>query len=64
MSLSAPAATPEQVAARNEAQQEEGERVIAYYKERDRQREVREAQEAREAIAREVAERNRRAGWA
>jgi hypothetical protein len=52
MSLPAPAATPEQIAARNAAQQGEGERIIAYYKERDRQREEREAYEGREAIAR------------
>jgi hypothetical protein len=44
------------------ARQEEGERLIAYYKERDRQREEREAKEACDAFEREVAERNRRAG--
>jgi hypothetical protein len=45
---------------RNRLAREESERGIAQLKERDRQR---EANEAREAIAREVAERNRRAGW-
>jgi hypothetical protein len=39
-----------------------GERAIAYYKERDRQREERKLKEGKEAIAREVAERNRREG--
>jgi hypothetical protein len=38
-------------------------RAIAYYKERDRQRQERELKEGKEAIAREIAERNRRAGW-
>jgi hypothetical protein len=55
--------TPQQIEARNEAMRREGKRVIAYYKERDRQRREREMKEGKEAIAREVAERNRRAGW-
>jgi hypothetical protein len=42
---------------------DQSERGIAQLKERDRERQARVAQEAREAIAREVAERNRRAGW-
>jgi hypothetical protein len=37
--------------------------IKSSYKERDRQREERELREGREAIAREIAERNRRAGW-
>jgi hypothetical protein len=50
-----------EIAARNEASREESERVIAYY-ERDRERQERELKEGREAIAREVAESNRRHG--
>jgi hypothetical protein len=53
----------EQIEERNRLAREEGERGIAQLKEHDRQREVREAKGAREAIAREVAERNRKAGW-
>jgi hypothetical protein len=45
------------------ARREESLRVIAYYEERAREREEREIKEAKEAIAREIAERNRRAGW-
>jgi hypothetical protein len=33
------------------------------YRERDRRRQERELKEGKEAIAREVAERNRREGW-
>jgi hypothetical protein len=33
------------------------------YKERDRQREEREPKEGKVAITREIAERNRKAGW-
>jgi hypothetical protein len=52
-----------EIKARNEAQREESERVIAHYRERDRERQERELKEGKEAIAREVAERNRRHGW-
>jgi hypothetical protein len=38
-------------------------RVIAHYKQRDRQREERELKEGKEAMARELAERNRPNGW-
>jgi hypothetical protein len=55
--------TSEQIKERNEALQRDSERVFAHYKERDRQREERELKQGREAIAREVAERNRREGW-
>jgi hypothetical protein len=51
------------IAARNAAEREENERVFAGYRERDRQRQERELKEGKEAIAREVAERNRRNGW-
>jgi hypothetical protein len=47
--------------ARDAERRKESERVIAYYKERERQK--RELKEGKEAIAREVAERNRREGW-
>ena len=57
------AVTPEQINARNEARQRESERVIAGYRERDRERQERELREGREAFAREVSERNRRHGW-
>jgi hypothetical protein len=52
-----------EIKARKAAQREESERVIAYYQERDRERRERELKEGKEAIAREVAERNRRHGW-
>jgi hypothetical protein len=54
---------PEWVAARNEERQKEAERVAAFYANQERQREQRELKEGKEAIAREVAERNRREGW-
>jgi hypothetical protein len=53
-----------EIAARNAARCEESERVLAYYKERERQRTEREAKEGREALERQVAERNQRHGWA
>jgi hypothetical protein len=56
------AVTPEQIKERNEALQREGERVIAHYKERDRQREEREIAEARASNDREM-ERKRSQGW-
>jgi hypothetical protein len=43
------AVTPEQIAEVNARRREESLRVIAYYKERDRQREEREAAEGRAA---------------
>jgi hypothetical protein len=52
-----------EIKARNAKEREESERVIADYRERDRQRRERELKEGKEAIAREVAERNRRHGW-
>jgi hypothetical protein len=58
-----PAVTPEQIKAQNEERQRDGERVIAQYKERDRQRQERELKKGREAMAREAAESNRRHGW-
>jgi hypothetical protein len=48
---------------RREAIQRQGERVVALYGNRDRYRQECEEREGREAIAREVAERNRRNGW-
>jgi hypothetical protein len=56
------AVTPEQIKERNERIQQDSERMIAHYRERDRERQERELKEGREAIAREVAERNRRKG--
>jgi hypothetical protein len=53
----------EEIEARNKAQREESLRVIDHYKERDRERQERELKEGKEAIAREIAERNRKAGW-
>jgi hypothetical protein len=38
--------------------------IRSSYKERNRDRHERELREGKEAIAREIAERNRRAGWA
>jgi hypothetical protein len=58
-----PAVTPEQIKAQNEERQRIGERVIAQYKEGERQRQERELKEGREAMAREHAESNRRHGW-
>jgi hypothetical protein len=52
-----------EVKARDAARREESERVIAYYNERARERQERELKEGKEAMAREVAERNRRNGW-
>jgi protein involved in temperature-dependent protein secretion len=52
-----------EIKARNAAQREESERASAYLRERDRERRERELKEGNEAIAREVAERNRRNGW-
>jgi hypothetical protein len=48
--------------ARNAARHEESLRAIAYYNERDRRREEREAAEAREENDRQI-ERRRRDGW-
>jgi hypothetical protein len=53
----------EEIEARNKARCEESDRAFAALKERAREREERELKEGKEAIAREVAERNRRAGW-
>jgi hypothetical protein len=52
-----------EIKARNAAQREASERAIAQLRERDRERQERELREGKEAIAREVAERNRRHGW-
>jgi hypothetical protein len=43
--------SPEWIAARNEQREREGERVIAHYRERDRERQERELKEGKEAIA-------------
>jgi hypothetical protein len=42
---------------------EESDRAIAHLNERAREHEERLLKEGKEAIAREIAERNRRAGW-
>jgi hypothetical protein len=53
----------EEIEARDAARCEESLRVIANLNERDRVRRERELKCGKEAIAREIAERNRRAGW-
>ena len=50
-------------AARNAAEREANERHIAQLRERARERQERQLKEGKEAIAREVVERNRRNGW-
>jgi hypothetical protein len=47
-----------EIKARAVKEREESERVIAYYQERNRERRERELKEGKEAIAREIAERN------
>ena len=49
--------------ARAVAQREDSQRAVAFYESQRREREEREFKEGREAMAREVAERNRRNGW-
>jgi hypothetical protein len=49
---------------RDAARREESDRAIAYLNERAREHEERLLKEGKEAIAREIAERNRPAGWA
>jgi hypothetical protein len=58
-----PPLTPEQIAARSAARVEESESVIAHYAAMQRERQEREAKEAREDLERQIAERNRRHGW-
>jgi hypothetical protein len=53
----------EELEARGAARGEESDRAIAHLNERAREHEERELKEGKEAIAREIAERNRRAGW-
>jgi hypothetical protein len=53
----------EESKARAAAQRKDSERAIAFYESQRREREEREFKEGREAMAREVAERNRRNGW-
>jgi hypothetical protein len=53
----------EELKARDAARGEESDRAIAYLNERAREHEERLLKEGKEAIAREIAERNRRAGW-
>jgi hypothetical protein len=55
--------TPDQIATRDAAQQEESEHVIADYAARQRERQEREAKQARETIERQITERNRANGW-
>jgi hypothetical protein len=61
--IPAPPITPDQIAARDAAQREESERVIADYAARQRERQEREAKQAREVFDRQIAERNRANGW-
>ena len=53
----------EEIEARNAARREESDRAVAHLNERAREHEERLLKEGKEAIAREIAERNRRAGW-
>jgi hypothetical protein len=53
----------EEIEARNAARGEESDRAIAHLNERAREHEERLLKEGKEAIALEIAERNRRAGW-
>jgi hypothetical protein len=53
----------EDIEARNAARREASDRAFAALKERDREYRERQLKEGKEAIAREIAERNRRAGW-
>jgi hypothetical protein len=53
-----------EIEARNAARAEESQRVGAFYDAQERERQERELKDGREAIAGEVAQRNRRAGWA
>jgi hypothetical protein len=55
--------TLDQIAARDAAQREESERVIADYAARQHERQEREAKEAREVFERQIVERNRSNGW-
>jgi hypothetical protein len=52
-----------QLKAQAAARHEESLRAVAHYESQRREREERELKEGKEAIAREVAERNRRNGW-
>jgi hypothetical protein len=55
--------TGEQIAARDAAQREENEHVIADYAARQRERQESEAKQARETFGRQITERNRANGW-
>jgi hypothetical protein len=61
--LPAPPITREQIAARDAAIREDSERAIAHYAARQRERQEREAKQAREMVERQIAERNRANGW-
>ena len=61
--MAGPQITPDQIIARNAAQREESEHVIADYAARQRERQEREAKQAREVFDRQIAERNRANGW-
>jgi hypothetical protein len=61
--IPAPPMTRDQIAARDAAQREESEHVIADYTARQRERQEREAKQARETIERQITERNRANGW-
>jgi hypothetical protein len=55
--------TPDQIAARDAVQREESEHTIADYAARHRERQDREAKQARETFERQITERNRANGW-
>jgi hypothetical protein len=61
--IPSPPITGDQIAARDGAQREESEHVIADYAARQRERQEREAKQAREVFERQIIERNRANGW-
>jgi hypothetical protein len=61
--MAGPPIAPDQIAARDAARREESKRIIAYYAARQRERQEREAKQAREAFERQIAERNQANGW-
>jgi hypothetical protein len=61
--MAGPPVAPDQIGARDAAQREESEHVIADYAARQRERQEREAKQAREIFERQIAERNRANGW-
>ena len=61
--MAGPPIASDQIAARDAVQREESERAIADYAARQRERQEREAKQAREVFDQQIAERNRANGW-